>query len=179
MRAPLEGGGVPKLWGIGRTLGYTDLPTHPDLHIPPLPIIKPRAVKNANIPKVCIPIPACSIVLYMYYVLCFNGVVCVCVSVGRLSLRLGVWAELVFASTWPMARSHTSPQRFSIVNLMGYALCRRPPTIAHCSGVAVSWHCCKRILAFLVRKLVIQHDWWLHFGVLGGPGPFLEHWGTQ
>ena len=32
--------------------------------------------------------------------------------------------------------------------LMGYALCRRPVTIAHCSRVADSWRCCKRILAF-------------------------------
>ena len=54
--------------------------------------------------------------------------------------------------------------------LMGYALCRRPPTIAHCFGIADSWHCCKWILAFFVRKPVIWHDWWLHFGVLGDPG---------
>jgi hypothetical protein len=50
---------------------------------------------------------------------------------------------------------------------MGYALCRRPPTIAHCARIADSWDCCKRILAFLVPKLVIWHAWWLHFGVLG------------
>ena len=61
---------------------------------------------------------------------------------------------------------------------MGYALCRRPPIIAHCFRIADSWHCCKRILAFLVRKPVIWHDWLFHFGVLGNPGPILGHWGA-
>ena len=63
-------------------------------------------------------------------------------------------------------------------NLMGYALCRRPPIIAHCFRIADSLHCCKRVLVFLERKLVIWHDWWLHFGVLGDPGPILGHWGA-
>ena len=50
---------------------------------------------------------------------------------------------------------------------MGYALCRRPPVIAHCFKIADSCHCCKRILAFLIRTPVIRHAWLLHFGVLG------------
>ena len=62
--------------------------------------------------------------------------------------------------------------------IMGYALCRRPPIIAHCFRIADSWHCCKRILAALVRKPVIWHDWLFHFGVLGNPGPILGHWGA-
>ena len=62
--------------------------------------------------------------------------------------------------------------------LMGYAFCRRPPIIAHCFRIADSWHCCKRILSYLGRKLVIWHDWWLHFGVLGDPGLILCHWGA-
>ena len=61
---------------------------------------------------------------------------------------------------------------------MGYALCRRPPIIAHCFRIADSWQCCKRILVFLGRKPVIWHDWWLHFGVLADPGPILGHWGA-
>ena len=52
---------------------------------------------------------------------------------------------------------------------MGYALCRRPPIIAHCFRIVDSWQRCKRILVFLGRKRVIWHEWWLHFGVLGGP----------
>ena len=35
------------------------------------------------------------------------------------------------------------------------------------------------ILAFLVPKPVIWHAWWLHFGILGEPGPILGHWGAQ
>ena len=35
------------------------------------------------------------------------------------------------------------------VYLMGYALCRRPPIIAHCFRIVDSWHCCKRIFVFL------------------------------
>ena len=62
---------------------------------------------------------------------------------------------------------------------MGYAPCRRPPTIAHCSRIADSLDCCKRILEFLVPKPVIWHAWWLHFGVLGDPGAILGHWGAQ
>ena len=54
-----------------------------------------------------------------------------------------------------------------------------PLIIAHCFRIADSWHCCKRILVFSGRKPVIWHDWWLHFGVLGDPGPILGHWGTQ
>ena len=52
---------------------------------------------------------------------------------------------------------------------MGYALCRRPPIIAHCFRIVDSWHCCKRIFVFLRRKFVIWHDWWLHFGLPGAP----------
>ena len=65
-----------------------------------------------------------------------------------------------------------------MVYLMGYALCRRPPIIAHCFRIADTWHCCKRVLIFLGRKLVIWHDWWLHFGVLEDPGLILGHWGS-
>ena len=57
---------------------------------------------------------------------------------------------------------------------VGYALCRWPPIVAHCSRIADSWHCCKQILASLVRKLVIWNDWWLHFGVLGDLGVFWD-----
>ena len=32
------------------------------------------------------------------------------------------------------------------IYIMGYALCRRPPIIAHCFRIADSWQCCKRIL---------------------------------
>ena len=64
------------------------------------------------------------------------------------------------------------------VYLMGYALCRRPPIIAHCFRIADSLHCCKRVLVFLGRRPVIWYDWWLHFGVLGDPGPILGHWGA-
>ena len=62
---------------------------------------------------------------------------------------------------------------------MGYALCRRPPIIAHCFRITDSWHCCKRILAPLVPQLVMWHAQWLHFGVLGDPGVILGHWGAQ
>ena len=62
---------------------------------------------------------------------------------------------------------------------MGYALCRRPPTIAHCARIADSWHCCNRILAVLLPKPVIWHAWWLHFGVLRDLGAIPGHWGTQ
>ena len=35
---------------------------------------------------------------------------------------------------------------------------------------SVSWYFWdERVLVFLGRKLVIWHDWWLHFGVLGVP----------
>ena len=57
---------------------------------------------------------------------------------------------------------------------MGYALCRRPPIIAHCFRIADTWHCCKRVLVFLGRKPVIWHVWWLHFGVLGDLGRFWD-----
>ena len=56
---------------------------------------------------------------------------------------------------------------------MGYALCRRPPIIARCTRITDSWHCCKRILAFLVPQPVIWYAWWTPFekcfGYLG-PG---------
>ena len=48
----------------------------------------------------------------------------------------------------------------------------------HYFRIADPWHCCKRILASLVRKPVIWHDWLFHFGVLGNPGPILGHWGA-
>ena len=67
---------------------------------------------------------------------------------------------------------------WDFVYLMGYALCRRPPIIAHCFRIADSLHCCKRVLVFLGRRPVIWYDWWLHFGVLGDPGPILGHWGA-
>ena len=51
--------------------------------------------------------------------------------------------------------------------LMGDAFCRRPPTIAHCSRIADSWHCCKQILAWYAN---------LSFGMLGGFT--LASWGT-
>ena len=44
--------------------------------------------------------------------------------------------------------------------LMGYALCRRPPIIAHCFRIADFWHCCKRILVFWDANL--------SFGMIGG-----------
>ena len=62
---------------------------------------------------------------------------------------------------------------------MGYALCRRPTNIVHCTRIADYWHCCKRILAFLVPRLVIWHAGWLNVGVLGVPGTILGHWGAQ
>ena len=40
--------------------------------------------------------------------------------------------------------------------LMGYALWRRPPNIAHCSRIADSRHCCKRILAFRYTNLLFR-----------------------
>ena len=58
---------------------------------------------------------------------------------------------------------------------MGYALCRRPPIIAHCCRIADSWHCCHRILASLAPRPVIWHAWWLNSGVLGDPGSILGH----
>ena len=61
---------------------------------------------------------------------------------------------------------------------MGYALCRRPPIIAHCFRIADSWLFCKRVLVYFERKPVIWDDWWLHFGVLGDPGPILGNWGV-
>ena len=64
------------------------------------------------------------------------------------------------------------------IDLMGYALCRRPPTIADCSRIADSWHCCKRILASLVHQPVVSHDWWLHFGVLGDSCAFFGTLGS-
>ena len=51
---------------------------------------------------------------------------------------------------------------------MGYALCRRPPIIAHCFGIADSWHCCKRVLVFWDANL--------SFGMIGGCT--LASWGT-
>ena len=53
-------------------------------------------------------------------------------------------------------------------NLMGYALCRRPPIIAHCFRIAETWQCCKRILASLVPRPVVC--------LLGGLR--LASWGT-
>ena len=51
---------------------------------------------------------------------------------------------------------------------MGYALCRRPPIIAHWFRTADSWHSCKRILATsLVPRPVIWHAWWLNSGDTG------------
>ena len=52
----------------------------------------------------------------------------------------------------------------------GYALCRRPPTIAHCSSIADSWQCCKRILAFWYTSLsfrMIGSVTLLSWGILG------------
>ena len=51
---------------------------------------------------------------------------------------------------------------------MGYALCRRPPTIAHCSGIADSWHVASGP----------WHSWYanLSFGMIGGFT--LASWGT-
>ena len=34
-------------------------------------------------------------------------------------------------------------------------------------------------LVLLVHKPVIWHDWWLHFGVLGDPGPIFGTLGTK
>ena len=51
---------------------------------------------------------------------------------------------------------------------MGYALCRRPPIIAHCFRIAESWHCCKLVLGFLDANL--------SFGMIGGFT--LASWGT-
>ena len=56
---------------------------------------------------------------------------------------------------------------------MGYALCRGPPTIAHCFKILDSWHFCKRIFWHLLPELVIWHAWYLHFGVLGDLGTIL------
>ena len=56
-------------------------------------------------------------------------------------------------------------------NLMGYALCRRPLTIAHCFKIVDSWHLWKRISGFCC----------LHFVKLsfGEPGAStLASWGT-
>ena len=52
---------------------------------------------------------------------------------------------------------------------MGYALCRRPPIIAHCFRIADSWHCCKRVLVFWDANL--------SFGMIGGFT--LASWGTD
>jgi hypothetical protein len=62
---------------------------------------------------------------------------------------------------------------------LGYALCRRPPDIAHCFRIAEASHCCKRILASLVPRPVIWHARWLNFGVLGDLGTILGHSGSQ
>ena len=51
---------------------------------------------------------------------------------------------------------------------MGYALCRRPPIIAHCCRIADSWHCCKRILSCWYTSL--------SFGMIGGF--IVVSWGT-
>ena len=59
--------------------------------------------------------------------------------------------------------------------LTGYALCHQGLTIAHCFTIAVFLHICKRILDFLVPKLVIWPAWCLHFGVLGNPGTILGY----
>ena len=112
---------------------------------------------------------------------------------GRSCWLLGVlWAPMVtlggiwrkyMKTIYLLSKTHvlhsqrlfwTSPKTY----LMGYALCRRPPIIAHCFRIADSWHCRKCILASLVRKPVIWHDWLFYFGVLGNPGPILGHWGA-
>ena len=51
---------------------------------------------------------------------------------------------------------------------MGYALCRRPLTIAHCTKIADSWYICKSISDFWCPNL------W--FGILGAST--LASWGT-
>ena len=50
-------------------------------------------------------------------------------------------------------------------NFMGYALCRQPAIISHYSGIADSWHCCKRILAFFAPQPIIWHASPLHCGI--------------
>ena len=88
---------------------------------------------------------------------------------------------LRFGTVWKVRKTKhefINSKTRNIDHLMGYALCRWPPIIAHCFRIADSWQCCKRILEFLGRKAVIWHDWWLHFGVLGDPGPILGDWGT-
>ena len=62
--------------------------------------------------------------------------------------------------------------------LMGYALCRRPLTIARCSKIADSWHLQKEH-RFVVHQIVIWHAWCLYSGVLRDPGSILGHWGAQ
>ena len=52
--------------------------------------------------------------------------------------------------------------------LMGYALCRRPLTIAHCFKIADSLHNCKRILDYRCPNLP--------FGMPGAST--LASWGT-
>ena len=63
--------------------------------------------------------------------------------------------------------------------LMGYALCRRPPIIAHRIRIAESWHCCKRILASLVPTPVIWHVGEFNFVVLRNFGTIVGHLGAQ
>ena len=53
-------------------------------------------------------------------------------------------------------------------NLMVYAFCRRPLTIAHCFKTCDSWHYSEQMLLFVVPERVIWHAWCLHFVVLGG-----------
>ena len=60
--------------------------------------------------------------------------------------------------------------------LMGYALCRRPPIIAHCFRIADSWHCCKRVLVFFGTQT--YHLVWL-VASLWRPGGLWADFGTQ
>ena len=62
---------------------------------------------------------------------------------------------------------------------MGYGLCRRPPPLLIALGLQLLGISASRSWHFLVRKPVIWHAWWLHFGVLAEPGTILGHWGAQ
>ena len=100
---------------------------------------------------------------------------------GSESIRVLIWrlGQLCrFCRSW---REGLAPGSScgGAANPVGYALCRRPLTIAHCSQFADFLHCCKLILAFLVLETVIWHTRCLHFGVLGDSGTMLGHWGAQ
>ena len=62
---------------------------------------------------------------------------------------------------------------------MGYAICRRPPTNAHCFRIADFWHLCERIFAFLMPEPIIWHAWGLDSGVPGHPGTISGGLGGQ